>query len=251
MLKLVKYEWRKQRTTRLIILGLLAAGLIIFWGSVLLEKDNVTMMSLAFLYTFAVIVLFYTGVESIFIFNRDLRTKQSYMLFMVPKSIWQILGAKFISAILQMLFVFVLFLAAGCLSLVAAIWRSGKIEAIVRAADDLVQALTHSQLAWGILIEGAFILFLAWALVIMIGFVAVVLARTVLVKSKFSGLFAFILFFVINVALEWGYRLSDLLPRVGEMGYFNMDVWNILYYIAACGGLFLAAGWLADRKLSV
>ena len=32
-----------------------------------------------------------------------------------------------------------------------------------------------------------------------------------LVKSRFAGLFAFILFFLINVAVEWGYRFSNLL----------------------------------------
>ena len=85
MLKLVKYEWKKQRTSRLVILGLLAAGLIAFWGGILFRNDTVTVLSLAFLYTFAVMVLFYTGVESVLVFNRDLRTKQSYMLFMVPR----------------------------------------------------------------------------------------------------------------------------------------------------------------------
>lgn len=65
MLKLVKYEWKKQRTSRLIILGLLVAGIIAFWGGILFKSDTVTVLSLAFLYTFAVLVLFYTGVESV------------------------------------------------------------------------------------------------------------------------------------------------------------------------------------------
>lgn len=251
MLKLVKYEWRKQRTTRLIILGLLVAGLLIFWGGLLLDKDKVALAALLFLYIFSTIVLLYTGVESIFVFNRDLRTKQSYMLFMVPKSIWQILGAKFVSAILQMLFVFVLFLAAGSVSLLAAIWKSGRIEALVDLANQLLHAFTSSQISWGVMIEVALVLFLAWTLVIMTGFVAVVLARTVLIKAKFAGLFAFILFFVINTVIEWGYRLTDLLPHVMGFGELGLDIWNILYYIIASGGLFLAAGWLADRKLSV
>ena len=238
MLKLVKYEWKKQRTSRLVILGLLVAGIIAFWGGILFKSDTVTVLSLAFLYTFAVLVLFYTGVESVLVFNRDLRTKQSYMLFMVPKSIWEILGAKFISAILQMLFVFALFFAAGSLNL-------------MHVFENLMRTITEANFDWMILVEAAFILFLSWVLIILIGFLAVILARTVLVKSRFAGLFAFILFFLINVAVEWGYRFSDLLPHVGGTGYFGWDIWNILYYIIVCGGLFLVSGWLADRKLSV
>ena len=161
MLKLVKYEWKKQRTSRLIILGLLVAGIIAFWGGILFKSDTVTALSLAFLYIFAVLVLFYTGVESVLVFNRDLRTKQSYMLFMVPKSIWEILGAKFISAILQMLFVFALFFAAGSLNLMAAVWRSGKIEALVHVFENLMRTITEANFDWMILVEAAFILFLS------------------------------------------------------------------------------------------
>ena len=61
MLKLVKYEWKKQRTSRLVILGLLVAGIIAFWGGILFKSDTVTALSLAFLYIFAVLVLFYTS----------------------------------------------------------------------------------------------------------------------------------------------------------------------------------------------
>ena len=228
MLKLVKYEWKKQRTSRLVILGLLVAGIIAFWGGILFKSDTVTALSLAFLYIFAVLVLFYTGVESVLVFNRDLRTKQSYMLFMVPKSIWEILGAKFISAILQMLFVFALFFAAGSLNLMAAVWRSGKIEALVHVFENLMRTITEANFDWMILVEAAFILFLSWVLIILIGFLAVILARTVLVKSRFAGLFAFILFFLINVAVEWGYRFSACRRnRIFWMGYLEH---SLLYH---------------------
>ena len=228
MLKRVKYEWKKQRTSRLVILGLLAAGLIAFWGGILFRNDTVTVLSLAFLYTFAVMVLFYTGVESVLVFNRDLRTKQSYMLFMVPKSIWQILGAQFVSAILLMLFVFALFFTAGILMLATAILVSGEIEAFVQCAADFIKSFMGTQFDWMVLVEAAFILFLGWVLIIMIGFLAVILARTVLAKSRFAGLFAFILFFLINVAVAWGFRFSDLLPDVAAKGDFGCVLWHIL-----------------------
>lgn len=72
---------------------------------------------MALLFSGAFLVLLYTGIESIIVLNRDLKTKQSYILWMLPKSVWEILGAKFISAFLQMLFVFALFTAAGCIGL--------------------------------------------------------------------------------------------------------------------------------------
>ena len=37
-------------------------------------------------------VFFYMGIESLLILNRDLKTKQSHMLWMVPMQSWKILG---------------------------------------------------------------------------------------------------------------------------------------------------------------
>ena len=104
--KLIKYELRKQRTSRMVIFIALAITLIGFWAGLLFKNESLMAVCIAVMIAGAFLVLFYTGIESILVLNRDLRTKQSYMLWMLPKSVWEILGAKFISAILQMLIVF-------------------------------------------------------------------------------------------------------------------------------------------------
>ena len=103
--KIIKYEWKKQRTARLIILFGLLVCMIAFSLGLLLEHDKTIVISLAIMNFGAFLVIFYTGIESLLVFNKDLRTKQSHMLWMIPKSVWEIMGAKFIAAILQMLFV--------------------------------------------------------------------------------------------------------------------------------------------------
>lgn len=73
-------------------------------------------------------VFFYMGIESLLILNRDLKTKQSHMLWMVPMQSWKILGAKYIAAILQIFFIsaaYVLAAIACILSLIAK-WMHGK-----------------------------------------------------------------------------------------------------------------------------
>lgn len=96
--KLIKYEVRKQRTARLVILSALAVGLLVFWGGLLFDKEQVMGVTIALMFSAAILVLFYSGIEGVLVLNKDLRTKQSYMLWMVPKSIWEIMGAKFISS---------------------------------------------------------------------------------------------------------------------------------------------------------
>ena len=77
--KLIKYEIRKQRASRMVIFVALAAALIMFWGGLLFENDMMMAISIMAMTFGAFLVLFYTGIESILVLNRDLRTKQSYM----------------------------------------------------------------------------------------------------------------------------------------------------------------------------
>ena len=66
-------------------------------------------------------------------------------------------------------------------------------------------------LHWTDLVYLAFVIFLSWTLVIMTGFLAVILARTLLIRSKFAGGLAVIFFFVINFVIE---RIYDLIYRI-------------------------------------
>ena len=79
--KLIKYELRKQRTSRLVILAALAVGLLTFWGGLLFDNSNVMGVTIALMFGAAILVLFYTGIEGVLVLNRDLRTRQSYMLW--------------------------------------------------------------------------------------------------------------------------------------------------------------------------
>lgn len=133
--KLMKYEWKKQRTSRMIVMVALAVCVLTFFGGMLVEKDALMGISATLLLVGSFFVVFYMGIESILILNRDLKTKQSYMIWMTPKSVWEILGAKFVVAIAQMFFVFALYAIAGLLCFVGTIQyvgELGNVFAIIR-----------------------------------------------------------------------------------------------------------------------
>lgn len=254
--KLIKYEWKKQQTLRMVMLvGLAVCLLAYIWGLVF-SNDSVVACALLLMFFGAFLLLFYTGVEGILVLNRDLKTKQSYMLWMVPKSIWEIFGAKFLSAILQMLFVFALFFGVGCISLVLALYDAGGIRQIVEAFAGMIQFLTSGTTVYDItrIISGlvwfAIIFFAAWAEIIMIGFLAVVISRTLLIRSRFAGFFSVILFFLINWISNRGSYLAERIPGP-EVTAISMSIWEIAYYLIFCAALFAATCILADRKLSV
>lgn len=247
--KIIKYEWKKQRTSRFVILmGLLACVILFAVGAI---KDNGTSYAVAtLLMTFgSFLVIFYTGIESLIVFNRDLRTKQSHMLWMIPKSVYEILGGKFLAAILQMLFVFTAFLFTGCISMLVMFFGSnGKVEQLAAFFKELIQALFQVQIDWGMFLSVMFLLFLSWTVVIMTGFLAIIISRTLLLNSKFSGFLSIVLFFILNFIVETGYSLVS--GAFGSSG-FTFRFLDFVYYIVICVALFLASGVLADKKLSV
>ena len=98
MLKLMKYEFKKQNTSKWIILGVGVLLEIIFLLGVVLSKENMMGFGLGFLMVLSFIAVFYVSIESIITFSNDLNRKQSYMLYMTPHSSFTILGAKLLTA---------------------------------------------------------------------------------------------------------------------------------------------------------
>lgn len=126
--RLIKYELKKQQTSRNIILALLLVFLLAVVVGTFTENGNTVGISVMLEMFVGMFVFFYMGIESLLILNRDLKTKQSHMLWMVPMQSWKILGAKYIAAILQIFFIsaaYVLAAIACILSLIAK-WMHGK-----------------------------------------------------------------------------------------------------------------------------
>lgn len=99
--RLIKYELKKQQTSRNIILALLLVFLLAFAAGIFSDNGNMVGISMGLEIFVGMFVFFYMGIESLLILNRDLKTKQSHMLWMVPMPSWKILGAKYIAAALQ------------------------------------------------------------------------------------------------------------------------------------------------------
>ena len=237
--KLMKYEWKKQRTSRMIVMVALAVCVLTFFGGMLVEKDALMGISATLLLVGSFFVVFYMGIESILILNRDLKTKQSYMIWMTPKSVWEILGAKFVVAIAQMFFVFALYAIAGLLCFVGTIQyvgELGNVFAIIR--DSFIRVSGEGQLIAQI-IWNLLCIFVGWTEVVMVGYLA-------------AGGISIVAFFVITFVIEKIYNLiSNVLPNVEVAGNSFFGVGYLVYYIIICVAVFLFSGWMADKKLSV
>lgn len=252
MRKIIKYEWRKQRTSRIIILFTLLAGLIAMVAFNFDAFGNNSMIvgtTILLLMATSFLVIFYTGIESLVIFNRDLRTKQSHMLWMVPKSTYEILGGKFIAAFLQMLFVFTITIIFGCIFiLLIFVFDNASIGDFMQTIQHLGKAVLRLDVDWGAFVSLFIFVFLGWTEIIMIGFLSIIISRTLFLNSKFSGLFSIALFFIIMNIVERCYSLVN--HAFGASG-FQFQFTDLIFYAIASAILFLISGALADKKLSV
>ena len=223
MVKLLKYEMKKQQTSRMVIGSILLVCVLGFALGMLLGREKLAAVSLAVMMMATFFVVFYVGIESILVLNRDLKTKQSYMLWMVPKSIWEILGSKFLAAILQMLIVFVMYVAVGLICILVTLQHTGHLsdlfKMIWQAGELYIDGLPS-------IIWGSAEIFLGWTVVIMAGFVGVILSRTLLLNAKYSGFLAVVVFFAIIIAVE---KIYDLIcPAICAVSYTHLTLPRIL-----------------------
>lgn len=245
--KLMKYEFRKMRLSRLIILAAALIGEILFLLGVSMELEKVLAAGMIILVLDALFGIFYIGIESILILSRDLNTRQSYMLFMMPRNSYQIMGAKVLSNLISLSLAGVFFgaLAAADISFLMIridglkmFWENVKmfLESIF---EQLPSAADIASVAGAGLME--------WFLTIVIGYLAVVLAATVLAGKKLGGILSFVSFLVFCWAVS--FLDSRIIPEMNSLSA-SMAVHGAFYLVVAI--LFsLLTCWIMERKLSV
>lgn len=247
MKELMKYEFRRRKTSRMISIGTAAVGLFLMLSGLLFWKATVAASGFLLLFIGTLIAPFYAGVESILLLNRDLQNGQGCMLWMVPRSVLQIFGAKYLSAGLQTIFSFCLFFLLLILRAAACVWREKGFAAL---ADTAAAVLPTLGISWIDLVQDGATAILLWLQIVMSGFFAVLLARTVLADSRHGELLSFLLFWLINLACSLGYQAISglsILSGLPPAGWYAFDV---IYYLGLDLLFFLLTVFLADRKLS-
>ena len=138
MLKLMKYELRKTAFSKLVLLVITAVAEIAFLIGVFWKKDNILAMGIIFLVMCTIFGVIYIGIESVNVLHRDLNTKQSYMLFLTPKSSYQILGAKILENGISIIMAGAFFAALAAIDVtVATLYIGGLKESVILSASVL------------------------------------------------------------------------------------------------------------------
>ena len=241
MLKLMKYEFRKTMFSKMILLIITAVVEVAYLAGVFLKWEKGLAIGMVGLVFCAVIGIFYIGIESLIVFQKDLNTKRSYMLFMTPRNSYEILGAKVLENGIS------IFLTGACFGLLEAVLYIGGLQEFLDMLRQLAITINVEIDVPAVTMVLTVISGLAsWLMMVVTGYFAIILCATVLAGKRFSGLVSFLLYLLIG----WGTgTLLDLIPEMA-----NRDLRLGIVLLASFGivaAMYVVSGWIMERKLSV
>ena len=248
--KIFKYEWKKQMFSKYVIGGILLVLTRIFMIGTMLEREEWQATSLVLLVVAGAFTSMYIGVECLLVLNRDLRTKESHMLFMIPYPAYTILGAKILAAVCQILLTAALFVGAFFLCFSAYLAANSSFGQFFEILKRVLNEWVEIDITWDWMLLGIGQLIISWIGMIAAGFTAIIAVRTVFVQSKLATPLAIVLFFVLNWGMVKLVELADRLIPVTASDFTHF--WAQLGVLAVLAVMLLIlSGWMAEKKLSV
>lgn len=247
MLKLMKYEFRKQLFSKFAILGILGLMELWFLYGLLANKENTYMTAALFLMLLALIVMLYVSFECMLTFNNDLKTKQSYMLFMVPESTYSIMGAKVLSAMIQIFLTMLLFGIVAFADIMAVFSRNGEIEAFITGIQNLLRDFLNLDISLGKIVIVIVSYVVSWFSMIVMGMFSVVLSATFMANNRLKTLISFVIFIVLNVIVNKVNRMIIGGFRAVYADYIKSIIFLFIVSII----MYFVTAWMLDKKVSV
>ncbi|MFR2955909.1 MAG: hypothetical protein ACLTLE_06015 [Lachnospiraceae bacterium] len=246
--KIFKYEWKKQMFSKYVIGGILLVLTLIFMLGTMLEREEWQATSLVLLVVAGAFTSMYIGVECLLVLNRDLRTKESHMLFMIPYPAYTILGAKILAAVCQILLTAALFVGAFFLCFSAYLAANSSFGQFFEILKRLLNEWVEIDITWDWTLLGIGQLIISWIGMIAAGFTAIIAVRTVFVQVSLRHRLR------CAVCAQLGMvKLVDLADRMipvtaSDFAHFWAQL-GVLAVLAVM--LLILSGWMAEKKLSV
>lgn len=248
MLKLMKYEFRKTRFSKLVLLGIAAVLEIVYLIALYANKSEFLVLSVSLLTFLATGGIMFIGLESVITLHRDMNTKQSYMLFMTPNSSYKILGAKVLENGVSILLAGAFFFALGALNIMLLFAKEGQLGEIWNMFQDFIHNFApNANIDAGVVGALVFSLLTGWICSVTTAYLADVISTALLTGKKHNGLLSFLFFLVLSFIVV---RLSSLLVR-GVQGFETQMVVVGLIRLAFTVGMYYVTAQIMERKLSV
>lgn len=253
MKQLLKYEFRKTWTAKLIVLGIAAAAEIAFLIGVALGDDNKTGtaligISVPLLVMIALFGVMFIGIQSVVVLHRDMNTKQGYMLYMTPRNSYQILGAKFLENGLSLVLSAAAFFLLGMLDVTLLFSRFGQLDQLWEMGKRMLEALNAEvELNTGTFLLLALSMLASWLGTVSVAYLADIVSSALLNGKKCNGLVSFLFFVLLSTLMGW---LQNLLRTPG-MDFTAAMLVQAGVAVAYSAVMYFLSAYIMDHYLSV
>lgn len=250
MTKLLKYEIKKTWLTKLIVLGITGVAEIAFLLGLLLKDskagEKLIPMSIVTLVMIAFGGVMVIGIQSVLTLHRDMNTKQGYMLFMTPRSSYQIVGAKMLENGISIALSGVFFFALGFLDITLMFARYGELAELWKRIRELLDMFRVEVPITPAGIGAVIFASLAsWLATVTIAYLADIISSALLNGKKFNGILTFVLFIALNILMN--YMLRALPSGQGITQLVVIGVGSLVFSVI----MYIASSILMERYLSV
>ncbi len=248
MKNLIKYEFRKTRAIKLMLLSAAALAEAVFliglWG----DFENMLGISVMLLTMLAFGGVMVIGLASVVILHRDMNTKQSYMLFMTPNSSFRILGAKVLENGFSILLAGAFFFVLGALDISLLFAREGRLEELwkwirefLRSFDERITLDMPTMLTLTVNILAS------WICTVNAAYLGDVISTALLNGKRFNGVVSFLAF----AALMWLVSFIQVKAAAGISAILTVFLVNAGIALAFAAVMYVLTACIMERRLSV
>lgn len=249
MLKLMKYEMIKQKTSKIVLIALFAILEIVFLAGIFLDKEEYAGIAAGFLVFLAMITFVIVGLEEIVTYYHDLRDKSGYMLFMTPYNVYTIMGSKILTGIVSIVAAAVLFGAVGLADIAIVFAKYGEIEQLFIGIQDFIKTYyeldINAMLVISTIVQSVF----GWIGMLTSAFLAITLCTTIFAGVRVKALISFVIYCVINFVYDYVVvqiaNWIDISSATVMMGY--LGVLTVIF----AGACYAATGYLLNKELAL
>lgn len=211
MLKLLKYEFRKAKTSMLVLLGILCGLDVYFLASLFLEQEVHFILAATLLALAAYGGFIFALVRGITSYSAELKDRSAYLIFMTPNSGLKIMASKYLYTLINALLIVGVGTALAVMD-VSMIFTKEKMWA---QAIEFVRRLLSAngvevvQIALVVLFYAVFLL-LSMLSICANAYFATTLSHTLFRDKKWRGIVSLLIFAVIYWGISY---LNGLLPN--------------------------------------
>lgn len=246
-MKLMKYELRKTWFPKVIALLLTAVAEVIFLIGFAMKKDNMLMTGILMLTLVTFFALFYIGLDSLLVLNKDLNTKQGYMLFMTPRNSFSILGAKILENGVSILLGGVFYLALAALDISLVVDKLQIQQSLVDMLEQMLNSMSPIKVELSFRLFAIIVLtvLVSWLSTIVVGAFAIILSSTLFTGKNWNLILSVVIYFAVSFLMSY---LAGKMPSGAADRYF---LFRSLVYLAFAAVFYVLSCVLMEKKLSV